>query len=451
MSDISDSGISNSPDPDVLSGYLEIDLDEGKNQMEESSHVSHQCMENGDEDSHGDQDTQDHAADEASEMLDNELITDDHMVNGDSSQDSSDGPIVPQTPEEIKNFEKRKEKITDAIQNRLTSGEKENLIKMALNSRVTVRCLVKNLDEVKRRIEKDDPALDVQMVVPKRHWVQANNEKRKRRKGGAKGNPAGEWEVQEIMDAGLDDEGQVLYRVRWKDWDGDDTWEPGENLTNASLCIQEFNRKMDQRVENETREDLIRFNLILMKQQSDPDLGFMIKLLGKDLKEINYTKAQFDDWHKIIMKKCDLILNYLKNGSGDVSPETLLNITIKEFKLVPDKFESLEQFFEWAEGRKECNEGNKRRQDELNQKILELNEGPAIIIENLIDNQVLEKFEYIKESVPFNIAIDNKPLLICECIDCFENKPKKGRKRIAKGDPVSTSAASDNTFCCVHE
>lgn len=40
---------------------------------------------------------------------------------------------------------------------------------------------------------------------------------------------AGEWEVEEIVDGGLDDDGREEYKVRWKGWN-DETWE-------VSRCI----------------------------------------------------------------------------------------------------------------------------------------------------------------------------------------------------------------------
>lgn len=49
------------------------------------------------------------------------------------------------------------------------------------------------------------------------------------------------------------------YLVRWKNWDGEDTWEPEENLTGCDLLLADFNRRLAEqrarkRLEQETLE-----------------------------------------------------------------------------------------------------------------------------------------------------------------------------------------------------
>jgi len=49
-----------------------------------------------------------------------------------------------------------------------------------------------------------------------------------------------EWEVEKILDL-RQRHGKNKYLVRWKEYtQGDDTWEPKENLLNAGKKLQEY-------------------------------------------------------------------------------------------------------------------------------------------------------------------------------------------------------------------
>ena len=40
-----------------------------------------------------------------------------------------------------------------------------------------------------------------------------------------------EYEIEKVLDAGVADDGSILFRIRWKGYGpSDDTWEPEENL-----------------------------------------------------------------------------------------------------------------------------------------------------------------------------------------------------------------------------
>lgn len=62
-----------------------------------------------------------------------------------------------------------------------------------------------------------------------------------------------EYEVERIVNIKLD-QGQRLYRVRWKGYEEqDDTWELEENMSNARGLIQQFQRQSTKTRQQKTR------------------------------------------------------------------------------------------------------------------------------------------------------------------------------------------------------
>ena len=60
---------------------------------------------------------------------------------------------------------------------------------------------------------------------------------------------AEEWEVEEVL-AKRKRYGKMQYLVKWLGYpNSENTWEPEENLSNASIKIQEFEMKIGTRVE----------------------------------------------------------------------------------------------------------------------------------------------------------------------------------------------------------
>ena len=251
------------------------------------------------------------------------------------------------------------------------------------------------------------------------------------------GIPAGEWEVEAIVDAGMDDDGSIRYLVRWKGWEGSDTWEPAGNLSNSSHLVREYLNTVSKRDEIKSHKDLIRLVLVLTKvtKNQQPDKGLLLKLCQKDV-----TYSENTNWVKELQKflahKCTLALDFLIRGPGELgTPGALLETTMKELK-INDTFGSLDDMFEWIERREEQESGNKKRMEEINAAIEAQGDGPPVFIENYIDDAIVPQFKYVKEYEPFEITYNSNPVIKCTCTDCFEvKKPRKGQEG----------------FCCWHE
>jgi uncharacterized protein (DUF608 family) len=65
-----------------------------------------------------------------------------------------------------------------------------------------------------------------------------------------------EYEVQEIIDQSERENGQQLYRVRWKGYgEQDDTWETEENLQNAKLLLKRFQKRKETRKDRKDQRE----------------------------------------------------------------------------------------------------------------------------------------------------------------------------------------------------
>jgi hypothetical protein len=96
-----------------------------------------------------------------------------------------------------------------------------------------------------------------------------------------------EYEVEDIIDQSMQN-GQTLYRVRWKGYgETDDTWEPEENLRNAKRMLQRFHRrtkKMPRRDppgQKEVNQEALQWNPRMHPRPRNP-----VRRLETKLKEI---------------------------------------------------------------------------------------------------------------------------------------------------------------------
>lgn len=54
-----------------------------------------------------------------------------------------------------------------------------------------------------------------------------------------------EWEVEQVIGKQLDENGRLSYHLKWKNWDGEPTWEPKANCR-CDRLIEEYERKLDK-------------------------------------------------------------------------------------------------------------------------------------------------------------------------------------------------------------
>jgi hypothetical protein len=52
-----------------------------------------------------------------------------------------------------------------------------------------------------------------------------------------------EWEVEEVMACKMNLNQRLLYRVKWRGYDTDNTWYPARNLKNSPRLLQEFHKQ----------------------------------------------------------------------------------------------------------------------------------------------------------------------------------------------------------------
>lgn len=263
-----------------------------------------------------------------------------------------------------------------------------------------------------------------------------------KRKGDKDDNvPAGEWEVQEIVDSGIENDGVTIkYQVHWKGWDDpkDYTWEPKANLYNSWHLVLEYHKKLSRMDEDQAHLNLIKLILLLSRvteEGAQIDEGLLLKLCQKDLGHTE-NKNWVRELQKFLKRKCTLALEFLVRGlRGELdSAGALLDTTVRELR-IEDTFGSLDGMFEWVDSREEQEDGNKKRLKEINDSIIELNDGPPITIENFVDGAVVPDFKYVKDYEPVDIQYNSNPVIKCTCTDCFETKKLK----------------KDSPFCCWHE
>lgn len=60
-----------------------------------------------------------------------------------------------------------------------------------------------------------------------------------------------EWEVVEVVGKRYENNGKIFYQLKWKDWEGEPTWEPEENCT-CSRLIKEFESRIVERLKRES-------------------------------------------------------------------------------------------------------------------------------------------------------------------------------------------------------
>lgn len=314
--------------------------------------------------------------------------------------------------------------------------------------------------------------------------------------------PEGEWEVESIKDWIITPSGKLLFRVAWKYWTGDDTWEPLENVKNSWELVEEF---LDSRyhsykteegkklIEKDAR-DLSRLFLILKRITSESDgsadLGIVIKLLlpfkeevkkpmidlleedspseddedsgGDDdssfeekkkekmkkkekekqaeekKAEVPFLPHEFSktpdyldilncEWSKTpsltkhnreklydaLNKKCKELYMYFQ-------PEKRFNATqvlgiVFQTLEIEKKFGSVEKFFHFCDERKKTLEKLNDLEKQINKSIKDLKDGPPTIFENLYDNELPAKFDFVKDYV-YHPSIEIVDAVVkCDC------------------------------------
>lgn len=53
-----------------------------------------------------------------------------------------------------------------------------------------------------------------------------------------------EWEVDQVVGKRFGPEGEPSYLLKWKDWEGDATWEPAENCQGCLRLVNEYESRI---------------------------------------------------------------------------------------------------------------------------------------------------------------------------------------------------------------
>jgi len=252
----------------------------------------------------------------------------------------------------------------------------------------------------------------------------------------------GEWEVEAILDWGLDDHGKVRYEVKWKGWGGDHTWEPAENLKNCKELLKEFRKKKLQEDTLQTEMKLTNLHLILRKLTSDQgDLGVLLKLCGvldKDAPESGKWDAEWRDGEGKLLQtpilhrkkirelktslrnSCSLLFSYYSSGSEEKKKYKnydVLNLTVSKLE-IKKRFETVEKLITFCNEREETLKELKNLEDHLNKCICDTKDGPDITIENLFDCELPKKFTFISKYDYSDISLPEQSVIRCSCSDC---------------------------------
>lgn len=252
----------------------------------------------------------------------------------------------------------------------------------------------------------------------------------------------GEWEVEAILDWGLDDHGKVRYEIKWKGWDGDNTWEPTENLNNCRELLKAFRKKKLQEDTLQTETTLASLHLILRELTSDQgDLGVLLRLCGvldKDAPESGKWDAEWKDGEGKLLQtpilhqkkilelrtnlhnSCSLLFSYYTPGSKEKKKYKnydVLNLTVSKLQ-IKKRFETVEEFITFCNEREETLKELKKLEDHLNKRIRDTKDGPDVTIENLFDCELPKKFTFISKYDYSDIVLPEQSVIRCECSDC---------------------------------
>ena len=197
------------------------------------------------------------------------------------------------------------------------------------------------------------------------------------------------YEVERIVEKKVEN-GTVLYLVKWKSWNMDNTtWEPLKNLVNCSEALDDFEKSR-------------------------------VKLLEDFQAKINFYPNKRDV--ERFMKK---LVNSGKEIDSILVAEEKLYKRIKQYsRTARDRRESLvEKIKECILGRlvsnarKEQNISLKEWESEINNIT---KEKPLIRVENLVDlDSAPQDFLYIDDYLPgSNVTIPEDPPIGCECSTC---------------------------------
>lgn len=313
----------------------------------------------------------------------------------------------------------------------LSVANVEELAERALNSRIIVPQLLE-LDQLAsltrklglndQRVEKED------FLYPKllRDILRIRNRKTRTKDRDGNSRAPGEYDVEEIIDGGLDDDGNEEYKVRWKNWEGDDTWEPVANLGNCWDLVKKYHDRQRQITEGEPKAKCIELNMVLNRLLTSecPDIAILLKLANKRIKDWTGTPTMLASIKKSLKAECHLLLDYLAKGVPDRMTDTsLLNITVKKLGLAT-KFGSLDGFLRAVEDRKDIKERLQHYEDEINARIKETGDGPLTTVENLVDGEIPEDFFFTAKYIPKDIHYSEEAVVHCDCTDCYSHTAK---------------------------
>lgn len=316
----------------------------------------------------------------------------------------------------------------------------EMLDRLKSTPMIPVLCTLEQLVEKTKRLNLHFCVAD---AYPTKFRKQIMRLKAKKGKGKKKNEPShapGSYIVEAILDAGMTDDGMVEYLVKWKGYEGQDTWEPAENLDGCGDLLREFHRQLAEKHQGDVKQKLIELSQCLRRVLDNKDLTTLVKLAGKTMKEFNAkSKSSINEaLLKPVRMKAQIVLNYLKKDTPErLNDASLLNIAVKRLDL-ESKFGSVDAFIEFVEGRKEAIKKLKEYEAKLNADIAahEPN-APLTEVVNLVDNEVPVNFNYTAEYVPVGMTYNTEAVVHCSCVNCADAAVKKHSK--------------GNAMCCITE
>jgi flagellar hook-basal body complex protein FliE len=233
----------------------------------------------------------------------------------------------------------------------------------------------------------------------------------------------GNYVVNRIKDMIIDKKGQLMFRVEWKDYPGEDTMEPPDDITNtlpywrfeelftsaynlkdnrkSGELLLQFKSLLNELLEEYSRSESVNHSIALMMKLMGMKLEFFDSILKKDINALkNKVKTRFK-----------LFLDYIprddceedshdsnKSDSTRMKDTTYHALLLKLIKCSDLKSEVLD----FLEDRKRSQSNNKlflnRMQQEMNSAKTNV---ILMAVENLIDTAYLEKdsFEFLNSSV----------------------------------------------------
>ncbi|KAI1287466.1 Histone-lysine N-methyltransferase SUV39H1 [Halotydeus destructor] len=307
--------------------------------------------------------------------------------------------------------------------------ELEKLVAMAEKSRWVVPCVRKreklcDLTDAKN-VKFDSNNAKYRELASKIRSVNHSRRKKRNNKGDSNEICPGEWVVESIVDAGLTDDGNILYLVKWEGWAGSDSWEPPENLGNCRALVRQYHinrQKLDERAVVTKLIDLCRV-LGKILAEDDTDIGLLLKLSGKRINEFTHSRHQISELKAALRAKCRHVLYYVYRRPAGMDDHMLLDATCKALKL-KERFGSLNSFFKFVDKRSKSKKIIESFEEEINDYIYRHDDGPEIRFENLVDEEVPNRFKYTHKYV-FDkeiIHYDDTPVIHCDCRDgCGSN------------------------------